>query len=498
MGRRKGPWLLSGSLVGSSVVFFCVLMLLDPAAPKSSPAPRPQRDPNVIEPPREVVHEVQYDKVLETSLSWLARHQFDDGSWSASAYMQMCPGRYCLGAGREEHSLFVTALAVLAFLETAAAAEDRAAGLRLRRREALERAQTERSTAVERVRALKLELQQAKRRGEELDARKQSLSSAEQDLRYAESALAVAQEEAQAVGRLTGWDLLQRDRGSSQDFRAATRRGLQWLHSQMDPSGRVGSREGRFMYGHALATLAFARAYAVLWDPLYKLHAKAALEFLVNARAPGAGWDYQPRGRDSNVCLTVWAMAAVAAARDIGLETNPGLDRELAQWLDELTDPRNYRTGYRRRGERGWGLDEYDEHDMNTAAALCIRMAIRQSTAHPAAQGAARRLAVDLPFLSPDGASVDYLYWHLGTRALAAHQGRNGNLWKDWQPRLTRGLLRAQRSHRDGCYEGSWEPSDRWGCEGGRVYATAINAVTLALVRRLAPADSDESFAAGD
>ena len=33
---------------------------------------------------------------------------------------------------------------------------------------------------------------------------------------------------------------------------------------------------------------------------------------------------------------------------------------------------------------------------------------------------------------------------------------------------------------------GSWEPIDRWGGEGGRVYATAINALTLEVYYRYA------------
>jgi hypothetical protein len=42
-------------------------------------------------------------------------------------------------------------------------------------------------------------------------------------------------------------------------------------------------------------------------------------------------------------------------------------------------------------------------------------------------------------------------------------------------------LGRAQRQ--GGCGEGSWDPVDKWGSEGGRVYATAINVLTLSLAR---------------
>ena len=34
--------------------------------------------------------------------------------------------------------------------------------------------------------------------------------------------------------------------------------------------------------------------------------------------------------------------------------------------------------------------------------------------------------------------------------------------------------------------DGSWEPSDRWSVEGGRAYATAINALTMEVYYRYA------------
>ena len=41
------------------------------------------------------------------------------------------------------------------------------------------------------------------------------------------------------------------------------------------------------------------------------------------------------------------------------------------------------------------------------------------------------------------------------------------------------GPLRAAAKAQDGCAHGSWDPIDRWGFEGGRVYATAINTLSL-------------------
>lgn len=46
------------------------------------------------------------------------------------------------------------------------------------------------------------------------------------------------------------------------------------------------------------------------------------------------------------------------------------------------------------------------------------------------------------------------------------------------------GAPAPQRAKDAGCAADSWEPVDRWGGEGGRVYATAINALTLETATR--------------
>jgi len=46
-------------------------------------------------------------------------------------------------------------------------------------------------------------------------------------------------------------------------------------------------------------------------------------------------------------------------------------------------------------------------------------------------------------------------------------------------------LVPTQATAKDGCRNGSWNSDqDRWGAEGGRVYATAMNALTLEVYYR--------------
>lgn len=74
---------------------------------------------------------------------------------------------------------------------------------------------------------------------------------------------------------------------------------------------------------------------------------------------------------------------------------------------------------------------------------------------------------------------IDFYYWHLGTRALQAMGGRN---WERWRVMLLPALVDHQRFNAASDEFGSWDPFDPWCGHGGRIYATAINALTLETV----------------
>ena len=55
-------------------------------------------------------------RAVRAGLEWLARHQSDDGSWDSSGFSVHCGADRCPGPGQPDHSIGVTALALLAFL----------------------------------------------------------------------------------------------------------------------------------------------------------------------------------------------------------------------------------------------------------------------------------------------------------------------------------------------------------------------------------------------
>ncbi|MGE0430891.1 MAG: hypothetical protein AB7S36_01415 [Planctomycetota bacterium] len=93
---------------------------------------------------------------------------------------------------------------------------------------------------------------------------------------------------------------------------------------------------------------------------------------------------------------------------------------------------------------------------------------------------------IELPEAT-DPKKVDYHCWHIGS--LAAYQV-GGKQWKRWEPAMVKALTSLQRMGGDvhDRTHGSWDSNSAWGSAGGRVYATAINCLTLQTSRRFRPA----------
>lgn len=265
-------------------------------------------------------------------------------------------------------------------------------------------------------------------------------------------------------------------------------RALAWLASQQDAAGCFGPRAGKSMYGHAIATLAFSRAYAVLGEAIYKHHAARGVRFLEMARNPGQGWRYGVRDGETDTSVTAWAGQALlaASAPEVDVRVEPYALDGIRRWLDEVTCDRTYAVAYMRRGGGGASVrgvnDHFERNEGLTAMALGLRLGLGDDPSRPELREAAQRLAAGLPVWNADGTSVDFAAWLAGTRALAAY-GDPG-LWKAWSGRVGRVLASRQRRFNEGCLAGSWDPQDKWGGEGGRVYATAANLLTLGIVHR--------------
>ncbi len=258
------------------------------------------------------------------------------------------------------------------------------------------------------------------------------------------------------------------------------RRGLLWLIAEQDPEGCIG-RSGveKYMLNHILGTLVLAEAYGWTGSFLFLNPLRKAVEFLLDARTPGAGWRYQSACGESDSFVTAWAVLALKSADLDGLMVPARAYDGARAWLDEVTDVNDGRVGYTFRGPRAWSpgrSEHYNPHETLTAAAVVARIYIDRNGSDPRLRQGCQAIVKDPP--AGKDLDIDYMYWYWGSLATFLYDGPKGQLWSRWNPRMTEALSSHQNT------DGSWDPVDRWSVEGGRVYATAINALTLLIATR--------------
>jgi antitoxin component YwqK of YwqJK toxin-antitoxin module len=293
---------------------------------------------------------------------------------------------------------------------------------------------------------------------------------------------------------LTGLALLalMADGSSARHGRHAepVRRGLSWLISRQDPGGLVGSEHGPgYIYNHAIATQALCEALGMSASPVLRRAAKSAVDVCLRARNPYSAWRYELVADGKNdTSITAWMVAALKAGQDAGLAVDTSALQGALSWIDEVTDPDTGRCGYDAMGTtsaRVPGVNEdfpVEQTEALTAAALLCRQLTGADATHPMLAKHADLLRRALPEWDP-GRCVDMYYWYYGSQAMAR---RGGQDWLVWSKALADAVVATQR--KDGDFAGSWDPIDPWSYAGGRIYATALLALSLEAPLRYPPA----------
>ncbi len=260
-----------------------------------------------------------------------------------------------------------------------------------------------------------------------------------------------------------------RDTGKTSPYADTVRRAIDWIVRGQGPDGDL--RQGGQMYGHAMAAMVLCEAYTMTGDERLAGPVRKAVDFIIEAQKPASGWRYEPRS-DSDTSVVGWQIMALKSAEVAGFEVPEKTYRAAANWLDKV-----------RHGRRG-GLYSYqprrDPSPAMTAEGLFCEQYIDYQPATPRTSESVAYIMENLPRWGRSG--NDLYFWYYAT--LALHQ-LGGPEWDEWNDQMQKCLVEAQR--RDGPFAGSWDPTTRWGSHGGRVYSTALAALTLEVYYRFLP-----------
>jgi hypothetical protein len=383
------------------------------------------------------------EKAIREGLLWLVRHQLPDGNWSAKQLVELCiPESRCTPVETEytdHHDVGLTGLALLAFL---------GAGYNFDSRQVL----------VDTVRERK-----------------------------------------HKVGEVV-------------------KQGLNWLRERQRDDGSFD--EHQFMYDQALAALALSEAYGLSQNRTFKEPAQAAINWLLKAQKPNPsgqglwGWRYRSRQDiernsgetktedfnaelvDADTSVTTWVVMALKSADLSGLVVPHDSYEGARAFIDSVTG-QNGLVGYLTADGAGVSLvrqpgrgEEFKYHvaTMSSLGMLC-RTFIDKNLDDPFLELGAKVLVKDLPTVTADKLSIDYYYWYYGSLALNQYDGpdsphKGEKYWGPWNKAMTDSLLSLQDDTQKACTRGGWVTLDGWSYDGGPIYTTALNILTLEVYYR--------------
>jgi hypothetical protein len=282
----------------------------------------------------------------------------------------------------------------------------------------------------------------------------------------------------------------------SGQFADNVKRAEQWLMKQQKPSGGIFEGEGSGWdtsagYHHAVAALALAEASGMAKDPeVGKVAQKAADYSLKVHQKPYSGWRYDAKADDPDVSVTGWFVMQLKSAKIAGLKIDGAGFQGAQNLLDAMTD-KDGRVMY---GASG--------HTTRTPSMTAVGMVCRQFMGAPSDSPmlvkGAEFLVKELPNWQKNQSTGDFeagdygfYYWYYGTLAMFQMGGEKWGKWNEaLKPVLVSNQCRGPLPLGSGAEDrdGSWDPKGQYvDKEAGRVFTTALGALTLEVYYRYLP-----------
>ncbi len=247
------------------------------------------------------------------------------------------------------------------------------------------------------------------------------------------------------------------------------------------------SNNSAWLYSHGIASIALCEAYGMTGDRALAGPAQRAINFIVASQDPKRGaWRYTP-GSGSDTSVSGWQLMALKSGDLAGLDVPPDAYQKVKLWLDGaqvagsqfVYNPLAPDTSEQRHGRR--------PTSSMTAVGLLMRLYTGWNRNDPRMIEGAEHLLRKLPEQgSATQPARDTYYWYYATQVMFHMRG---TYWRAWNERLHPLLIDEQVQ--SGPLAGSWDPlkpvPDRWGSQGGRIYVTTLNLLSLEVNYRHLP-----------
>lgn len=250
-----------------------------------------------------------------------------------------------------------------------------------------------------------------------------------------------------------------------------------------EPDGYFGRKDGSRMYGHGITSLMLAEMVgmgadtkqdAVLRDKCHK-----AIDLILRAqKVPKnennrGGWRYSPDAGDSDMSVTVWQTMALRAARNAGFDVPKEAIDEAVRYIKRSYEPGREQ----KRGMVAYGGFGYQGRgrELSTTAEGLLALLVCGDYDSEEVRGASERL-----FRDPIRPGERWFFYTTYYYAQSMYQ--RGGKFAPEGARVTSDVLLPLQSR-----EGWWEGLGGEERGGGKVYATAMAVLSLAVKNHFLP-----------
>jgi hypothetical protein len=257
-------------------------------------------------------------------------------------------------------------------------------------------------------------------------------------------------------------------------------RGLSWH----EPSGT--------MYSHGLVSIVLGEAYAMTGDSQLGPFAQGSIWFIEDAQdKKGGGWRYAPRS-PGDTSAVGWQIMAIKSGKLSGLDYDIRTIKLAEKFLDRVSIDNGAWYGYMDRpASNSDGSYSGRRKGVSSVGLLC-RMYMGWDRKHAGLTKGVEMIEELGPSVGtrnlPESVNMYYNYY---ATQIMKHWG--GTEWDKWNKVMRDFLVKEQET--EGTKKGSWywDAKNHSSEGGGRLYHTALSAMTLEVYYRYLPLYKDQA-----